>query len=230
LVKELTQHLAYVNEFSELVGRSKNGILDQLSPGLIELMGRLEKLGLLNAKNKQLTTASRSFDGLTAIELDQTTQFNFQPVGATLWEKAMDELDDVYGALGTFAIKMAATDVSTYREHTGGFPAIFVREVGLYIRDTYDFRNDDGDQPLGYWCRKDVRRPGPIDYIRDVDYIDKDGTRYFKVTNASFNKYRDTYKKGGDFMVYSTVQRFPVSIMVHLNDTDFEEYLDRAGK
>lgn len=47
--------------------------------------------------------------------------------------------------------------------------------------------------------------------------------------NSDDNAYRRRTGKGGDFMVFSTVKRVPVSIQVHLSDIDFDEYLGRKG-
>jgi hypothetical protein len=62
IVKETLESLSEINEFNALVGKTK-GVLDQLSRGLIVLMGRLETLGLLDAKKKRLVNGSRFFRG-----------------------------------------------------------------------------------------------------------------------------------------------------------------------
>jgi hypothetical protein len=226
-VEELISELSNVTEFNATVGRLKTP-LDQLSKGLIVLMTRLQRIGHLDEKARTLKNAYADFSGLSAIQLEDTSQFNLIRIGASTWEKATDGLDDVYGALGSFAIKIAATKIRTMaNDH--GFPAIEIEEIGLYVRDTYDFLNVDGDQLLGYWNKKAVIRPGPIDYLAEPDFIDKAGDRYFKVTNSSFNSYRKKWNKGGDFLVFSTVKRYPVSIVVHLNDVDFDEFKARAS-
>lgn len=229
-VKQTVESLSEVNEFNPLVGKTK-GLLDQLSRGLIVLMGRLETMGLLNSKSKRLVDGSRYFGDLPAIELDSTSQFNRVDVGTTNQEKAFDELDDVYFALGAFSIKLAATAVRTYSNVHGGFAAIEISEVGMYLRDTYDFLNKKGkDQLLGYWNKKGVVKPSPIEFLTEPKTVYRWFTPYYRVMNSDYNAYRTRTGKGGDFMVYSTVKLVPVSIMIHLNDIDFEEYLGRKEK
>lgn len=227
-VAQKVAELRRIEEFNPTVGRLK-APLDQLSPGLIQLMVRLQRIGHLDAKSHKLQNAYEDFSNLSAIQLEETSQFNWFSIGASTWEKATDDLDDVYGALGSFAIKIAATKFRTMANHFG-YPAIEIEEIGLYVRDTYDFLNVGGDQLLGYWSKKGVTRPGPIDYYAKPDFIDKDSTRYFKTTNDSFNNYRKTTGKGGDFLAFSTVKRYPVSILIHLSDIDFKEFNARAPK
>lgn len=224
-VESLISELQDVREFNGLVGRTKSP-LTQLSNGLVVFMSRLKRIGHLNENAGVLHNAYEDFSGLSAIQLEETSQFNLMRFGATLWEKATDDLDDVYGALGSFAIKVAATKFRTL-SNDNGFPAISIEEVGLYVRDTYDFLNTDDDQLLGYWSREGVIRPGPINYLIAPDYIDRNNERYFKVTNGAFNQYRNQQRKGGDFLVFSTVKHYPVSISVHLSRADFEEFNHR---
>lgn len=226
-VEELVAELSNVTEFSGTVGRLKTP-LDQLSRGLIMLMTRLKRIGHLDLNANTLHNAYEDFSDLSAIQLEETSQFNLIRIGASTWEKATDDLDDVYGALGSFAIKIAATKFRTI-SNDHGYPAIQILEIGLYIRDTYDFLNVGPDQLLGYWSNSGVIRPGPIDYYTRPDFIDQGETRYFKVTNDSFNSYRKKHGKGGDFLVFSTVKRYPVSILVHLSANDFEEFKARAS-
>jgi hypothetical protein len=226
-VEELIAELSNVSEFSGTVGRLKTP-LNQLSRGLIMLMTRIKRIGHLDINANTLHNAYEDFSGLSAIQLEEISQFNLIRIGASTWEKATDDLDDVYGALGSFIIKMAATKFRTISIDQG-YPAIQILEIGLYVRDTYDFLNTGPDQLLGYWSKRGVIRPGPADYYRRPDYIDRNDTRYFKVTNDSFNSYRKKHDKGGDFLVFSTVKRYPVSIMIHLSANDFEEFKARAS-
>lgn len=225
-VDEMVADLQSVEEFSGFIGRTKTP-LTQLSAGLVVFMSRLKRMGHIDMARKTLRNAYEDFGNLTAMQLEDTSQFNLVRIGASLWEKATDDLDDVYGALGSFAIKVAATRFRTMA-NDNGWPAIHIEEIGLYVRDTYDFLNVGDDQLLGYWNEETVIRPGPIDYFAEPDYIDKAGKRYFKVTNGAFAQYRKQHQKGGDFMVFSTVKRYPVSIRVHLNSIDFQEFADRS--
>jgi hypothetical protein len=46
--------------------------------------------------------------------------------------------------------------------------------------------------------------------------------------NLHFQAYRKKYKKGGDFMVYSTVKRLDTDIEIRLNAVDIQEGVERA--
>lgn len=226
LIDEMVADLQNVEEFNGVIGRTKTP-LTQLSAGLVVFMARLKRLGHVDMARATLRNAYEDFSGLSAMQLEETSQFNLIRIGASFCEKATDDLDDVYGALGSFAIKVAATKFRTMA-NDNGWPAIHIEEIGLYVRDTYDFLNAGDDQLLGYWNEEDVVRPGPIDYyVIEPDYVDKAGKRFFKVTNGSFAQYRKAHKKGGDFMVFSTVKRYSVSVRVHLNSVDFQEFSDR---
>lgn len=212
-----------VIEYDDFLGREKQ-ITNQLSNGLCYILNRLEKSGFL--VNNELKNCYVNYDNMSAIELDKTSQFNFIKIGSTLWEKATDSLDDVYGALGSFIIKVAFTNLNVTRDQSG-FMKLEIRELGLYVRDTYEFMNDGDDQPLGYWGECGVIKPGVISELMKKEFIDEDGCRYFRITNSSFVKYREKYKntnKTGDFFVYSTVKKIPTNIIIHLNKIDMEEY------
>ncbi|MBX8469981.1 hypothetical protein K5E37_13100 [Pseudomonas sp. RIT778] len=225
-VDEYIAGLSVTSEFNGSVGRVK-GSFDELSKGLIVLMTRLQRLGLLDVKSKRLKGAYLDFSDKTAMELEDISQFNLIRFGASDWEKATDALDDVYGALGTFVVKVAATRFRTI-QNDHGFPAIEIEQVGLYVRDTYDFLNAGDDQLLGYWSPEGVIRPGPIDYFTEPAVIEKGGVDYYKVTNGHFNKYRQLHGKGGDMMIYTTVKFYDVSFMIHLGPIDFDEYQSRS--
>ncbi len=226
-VKELIKELEDVHENNGRIGRLTNSFLKQLSNGLLVFMKRLDKLGMINRKHECFIIGYRDFSTYSAMKLDEASQFNFITIGSSLWKKATDKLDDVYGALGSFSIKIAATRFSTYIDQ--GYSCLLISEIGLYVRDTFDFINiGSDDQQLGYWSKEDVRKPGFLDYLRSSDYRDDGDIRYFAVTNNSFNNYRKKYEKGGDFLVFSKVKRYKVSIIVHLNKIDFMEYIDRT--
>lgn len=226
-IDEFVAALSSSSEFNNSVGRLK-GSLDELSRGLVVLMTRLQRLGLLDAKAKKLKSTYLDYSDKTALELEEISQFNLIRFGATDWEKATDALDDVYGALGTFVVKVAATKLRTI-SNDNGFPAIEIEQIGLYVRDTYDFLNAGDDQLLGYWSEEGVIRPGPIDYVTEPKLIEKGGVEYHKVTNGKFNEYRKLHGKGGDFMIYTAVKLYNVSFIIHLGPIDFDEYLSRSG-
>ncbi len=186
-------------------------------------------MGLLDAEKKLLRDGGRYFSDLSAVEIESKAQFNRVLVGTTFLDKAMDPLDDVYFALGSFSIKLAATQIRTYSD-LHGWPTIEISEIGMYVRDTYDFLNAPGqDQLLGYWNKTGVIKPLPGEYLLEPKRIYRWFKPYTKVTNNDYNDYRRRTGKGGDFLVFSTVRLFPVSIFLHLNNPDFDEYLYKKG-
>ncbi|EGL7019121.1 hypothetical protein IMT94_002946 [Salmonella enterica] len=233
IINNVVKNISEVREYNETLGKLK-GVANQLSNGLIAMIGRLEHLGLVDRKSKAMKSAFLDYSEMPAIELDRTSQFNYFPIGDTLWEKATDELDDVYGALGSFIVKIAFLNLNITQDKTG-FYRIEINELGLYVRDTYEFMNDGDDQPLGYWGWDNVVKPGIISELFESAKITENGKDYFRVTNGSFVQYREKcHKEGksvtGDFFVYSTVKRIKVDITIHLNDIDIEEYVTRTNK
>ena len=129
------KQVSSVIEYNDYLGRKKQ-ISQQLSNGLCYIINRLDESGLFISD--EIKDCYLNYGNLSAIELDKTSQFNFIKIGSTLWEKATDTLDDVYGALGSFIIKIAFTDLNVTRD-TDGFMRLEIKELGLYVRDTYEW-------------------------------------------------------------------------------------------
>lgn len=221
-IEELLASLSYVNNVNPYIGHTKE-FSKQLSKGLIQFMTRLSRLGYLDEQTRSLKNAYSDLSDLSAIELEEKSQFNFIRIGNTNLEKLTDDLDDVYGALGNFTIKIAATRFRTINNYKG-FAKIEIDEIGLYVRDTYDFINDDDDQFLGYWNDSGAHKHYTSVKLDSIFY---DNKVYLKTTNNSFNAYREITGKGGDYIVFSTVHKHPTSIAIYLNDNDLKEYIDR---
>jgi hypothetical protein len=121
-------------------------------------------------------------------------------------------LSDLTAALGAFVFRVVvAGSVKEAQEDpiSGTIISheVTIEEVGVYVRDSFDFQ---GDQFLGYW-----------DY-----YVDDDGDHVTvspipwgwgawwgtpkgnKVTNADFRNWRKKTSKGGDFLVFSDLKRW----------------------
>lgn len=229
IIDELDEQLGSISDYNQLVGRLPN-LMTQLSNGLLLLIKRLDQLGAVDLENMSLKNASFDFSDRSAIQLDESTQFNLRTVSTSKWDQATDDLDDVYGAMGGFAIKLAATKISTVVQK-GGQSTIFIDEVGMYLRDTYDFNNKGGDQFLGYWnydgvlSSKAASLAGVALSAKTLYWL---GGKYFRVTNNSYNEWREKCGKGGDFLIFSTVRKLPVKIEIHIGKTDLEEFVERA--
>ena len=125
-----------------------------------------------------------------------------------------DPLDDLFGALGDFVIRVAGAGrvepkFDENKKVIGH--RIHIERVGVFIRDVYDF---NGFQPLGLWNFSDVKKglgtfnPNvALDQQCSVVETSKPPSEedYFEVENADFEAYRKKFGKGGDFVVYSDV-------------------------
>jgi len=164
----------------------------------------LKRKGLLSSNAKV------SFGDLSRSAEDIDVDYiNFRSVYTSL------PLDDLDAALGSFTFHVAVagavepiwsppssakkTPAAKSGQKAGAEPErkitgrqVTVTEVGVYVRDSFDF---NGDQDLGYWDDED-------DSVSS--WIMFSGVH---VTNADFRKWRANNKKGGDFLVYSDVRR-----------------------
>ncbi len=100
------------------------------------------------------------------------------------------DFNDLYAALGNFEFCVAIAGESEGLK--SGETQVTVREVGVYVRDSYDF---NGTQSLGYWSETSNR----------LSRFPIGGGGY--VSNESFRNWRATNHRGGDFMVFSDVKR-----------------------
>ncbi|EGT4510557.1 DUF6402 family protein [Cronobacter sakazakii] len=76
-----------------------------------------------------------------------------------------------------------------------GLYRIEINQIGLYVRDTYEFMNDGDDQPFGYWGWHGVIKPSLINELFESKVVSKNGNDYYRVTNNSFIEYREKCKK-----------------------------------
>ena len=89
--------------------------------------------------------------------LEQKYQNNFELVGGNFVTHMFDTLDDIYGALGTYSLKVAV--IGTAFQHTDGKRYLEAQWAGIYVKDFYDFNNNGAwDQPLGYWTDEGILR------------------------------------------------------------------------
>jgi len=87
--------------------------------------------------------------------------------------------DALTAALGAFMFQVAVA--GTVIARVGATATVSIREVGVYVKDSFDF---NGSQFLGFWGHRDT-----------------------PVGNATFNDWRTKFGKGGDFLVFSDVKR-----------------------
>ena len=129
--------------------------------------------------------------------VDEVCQVNKQEVGSF-----SDPMDDFFGAMGKALLKVAVS--GTVTTDGQGRHSIEVGELGLYIRDTYDF-NDGGDllsQNLGDWGFTGVQ---PSIVLRnDVQlgdkWVEEDAVAVrdamYEVENDDFRRWRSANGRG----------------------------------
>ncbi len=152
-----------------------------------ELRRQLERKGLLRQFScTQFGDLSKSAPNL------EDDYVNFRPVGGYVYQYySYRGLNDLTAALGRFVLNVAIAGMVEAVPNSLQFK-VSVSEVGVYIKDSYDF---EGDQFLGYWDEND-------NSVSTINRFSGDG-----VTNEDFRNWRNANGKGGDFRVYSDVKR-----------------------
>lgn len=126
-------------------------------------------------------------------------------IAVARFSDAFYTLDGFTAALGNCSMHVLAAGYIEPVPNSTRCAAI-VTEVGVYIRDTFDFVNRRGpmgislDQPLGYWD--------------DVVMIAGAARRNYPsspsgafVFNSTFQEWRRVHRRGGDYLVFSDIKR-----------------------
>jgi hypothetical protein len=159
---------------------------------------------MLRKKGLLVAGPARTFDDLSNSTQSQHTDYiNFRPFTdggyygsyyGGYYGYSSDVMDDLTAALGRFVFHVVvAGDVQSNQSSKGaaGFQ-VTVREVGIYVRDTYDF---NGSQPLGFWDDSD-NSVSPTNFFS--------GTY---VNNGSFRDWRTANGRGGDYLIFTDIKR-----------------------
>lgn len=143
------------------------------------------------ASDRKFTNKVERFGLGTAKALHKTAHINTRLVGSNMSDKLSDPLDDLYCALGVFGIHAAASGTVTPLDSKMGVGShqVKIEKIGFYIKDNYDF-NDD--QPLGLWDHNGIYKV-PL-------------SGRLLVENRSFRQWRARFNHGGDFMLFSDVR------------------------
>jgi len=197
-IDQTTVTMAWALRFGrtqEVVDELRRVIAGQLSPRSHQiskdrLAGRLKRAGKLGAQ------AAPFGNSQSAVDLHETAHVNSRNVGTNSIEKLTDPIDDMYCALGAFTLHASAEGVVTPLRGMLGTPShrVEIHSLNFYLRDSYDF---SGDQILGNWNNGDVRT-FPTSNL-------------YMVENASFRRWRDVHRKGGDFLIFSDVYKEKLS-------------------
>lgn len=121
---------------------------------------------------------------LAAPSLDSVS-VNYRTVGFGL-----SDMDDLSAALGNFTFRVVVAGESEGLK--SGETQVYVHQVGIYVRDSFDF---NGSQFLGFWDDSD-------DSVSMVNPLSGESVR-----NEDFRNHRARTGMGGDFLVYSEVQK-----------------------
>ena len=133
----------------------------------------------------------------SAADLDAEA-VNFRATGGYYYYEyysIYNDLDDLTAALGRFVLKVAIAGSVENSPIPGQFK-VSVDEVGVFIKDSYDF---EGDQRLGYWDADD-------NSVSAINFLSGD-----RVDNEDFRDWRAANGRGGDFQVFSDVKRVKLS-------------------
>jgi hypothetical protein len=117
-------------------------------------------------------------------DLDPDFDVNFRVVGGMT-----DSLDDLNAALHLFTLRVVVGGSVTKDPDSGRF-TVYITDVGVHVRDSYDFV---GDQSLGCWnaCTNSVGRV----FCGGVD-----------INNTDFDAFRKAHGVGGDLKILSNVK------------------------
>ncbi|UYY58614.1 DUF6402 family protein [Sphingomonas sp. S2-65] len=142
-----------------------------------------------------------------AAVVDVTCQVNIQKIPSSAWTP----IDSFYAAIGAASVKLAVSGLVT--PGANGQMRLAIDEIGVYLRDTYDF---NGDQMLGQWgpngvTKANVLEPSiPIaqdDVTSIAGWKPAESLKLFSVNNTDFSRYRTRFAKGGDFVIFSDIER-----------------------
>lgn len=137
-------------------------------------------------------------------ELDADAQVNILVIGSKF-----DTVNEWYGAMGNSTLKVC---VRGQTSKSGGKDIFTVDKLGFYLKDTYDFVDDDGTpEPLGIWSKNRIlnKKESAIymsTYLSGIwGGLARDFTGFVPVFNADFRKWQAKHNAGGDFIVLSDV-------------------------
>lgn len=129
-----------------------------------------------------------------SLPISHNDHIQYMSVGGNSWEMATSEIDHLTAALARFNFHVVVHGLITGPATPGGLAQLQAHEVGVYVRDSYDFNDASGeDQDLGNWDSDD----------NSVGRTWMNGGT--NVRNSDFRTWRTANKRGGDYLIYSDV-------------------------
>lgn len=136
-------------------------------------------------------------------ELEATAQVNTIPIGSKT-----DTINEWYAAIGNANLKACVRGkVETMNKDT----FFIVESIGYYLKDTYDFVDENYPEPLGIWSKDRILNKAESSiyissYLSGIwGYLAREYSGFVTVFNSDFRKWQRKHNSGGDFIVFSDV-------------------------
>ncbi|EMH4161411.1 hypothetical protein RJ498_000615 [Pluralibacter gergoviae] len=136
-------------------------------------------------------------------ELEATAQVNTIPIGSKT-----DTINEWYAAIGNANLKAC---IRGQVENMNGDSFFNVESVGYYLKDTYDFVDENYPEPLGIWSKDRILNKAESgvyisSYLSGIwGYLARKYSGFVPVFNSDFRKWQSKHNTGGDFIVFSDV-------------------------
>jgi len=176
--------------------RAKLAYQDIFRLGLWKSAAARLEIGKVLRKKKLINSQSSTAYARTAfaLPLDHKDHIQYVSVGGSSLDMATSSIDHLTAALARFNFHVVVHGLISGPEKAGGLAQFQVSEVGVYVRDSYDFNDAPGeDQDLGNWDLDD----------NSVGRTWMNGGT--SVRNSDFRAWRSANKKGGDYLIYSDI-------------------------
>ncbi|WP_271461515.1 DUF6402 family protein [Pantoea leporis] len=135
-------------------------------------------------------------------ELDANAQVNIMKIGNKL-----DTINEWYGAMGNTTLKVCIRGRTNIIDNT-----FIVDKIGFYLKDSYDFVDDDGNsEPLGIWSKERIldKKTSAFymsTYLSGVwGLLVRNYSGFVPIFNSDFRRWQEKHNTGGDFIVLSDV-------------------------
>ncbi|MEX5385350.1 DUF6402 family protein [Cronobacter muytjensii] len=136
--------------------------------------------------------------------LDATAQVNFKRIG-----HKTDTINAWYGAMGNSVLKICVRGSTS---KINGKDAFLIDELGFYLKDTYDFVDENkNSEPLGIWSKNRIldKKESAIYMSSYLSGFFGDLARVYSgfvpVFNNDFRIWQKKHGTGGDYIILSDV-------------------------